>query len=450
MKIKWSAEGTGKVNALLLFMIAITVVAAIFVSRQGYSVAWGFVLAFSLLCLLVNAESMFYVFLFCFPISGILKLSETSITILPILNLVIIGRMLIGKKIRLGGYQVVLLMALLCLQIGCILAYNASVVSIVSFFVSVVCVICSASFFQDYENEGNRIYVNAVVFYTASLCLSIILSDWLPVLMHIVSRKKQLLLEAVGRFGALFVEPNEFAQAVLVGIGLLLSILPMIKHILGKITVLSAIVFLGLSGYRSQSKSYVLALMIMFVVFMVLCFRGIRKKSGLQWLLVWAVPVTVVAIAGFGILYKYIVVPTFEGRDNVDFLTGRGDIWKWYLDAFLNRVDVVLWGTGAGNAAYLHSVNKSIGNTVPHNTYLEYIIQFGVLGIGLLSVIFAKILRGNREKLTAGFWLPATAFLTTAFGISANANDCIFMLLLLAAMPHIPVEAESGDQNSAL
>lgn len=436
-----------KTTGLLLGLLALISVDIWMLSTAGYGAARVFTVLFLLLALVLRVENVFYLYIFCFPFSGALKFSANSISVLPLINMIVILRLLWKREVRVDPSQILSFFFLLALQLVSILLYGADITNVASFFVSLFFVICCASYFRA-RGERTDIFVRATVLYTAAIIASVVLSDLFPDVMSVIAKEQQVNLTIDGRFGAIFVEPNEYSQAVLVGIGLLISIFPMLKKITHKATVLAALVFLCINGYRSISKSYVLTLLGMFIVFMILNWYRIGKYEGVGKAALKVIPMIAVLVVGSWILLENAILPTFVERDRTDFLTGRGAIWLHYLEALWQRIDILFMGSGVGNTTKLAAVVETIGNKATHNIYLEYLIQFGVLGMIFLVVTIAKVFKQNAYKLSTHFLVVLAAYAITAFGISANANDCIFLIILMMEMPFAREETKQNRHKA--
>ena len=279
---------------------------------------------------------------------------------------------------------------------------------------------------------------NAGLFLAMGVAVSIVVCDVFPNILNFISKSQQEILEGADRFGALFIEPNEFSQIVLVAIGLLIATFTSYKKVIAKVGIISLMVYLVINGLRSNSKSYVLTLFGLLCVLMVFYVINFFKKKRSAIAIIGFMSMLIVGIlAGYYLIFN-VIIPVFELRgENADLLTGRDVIWATYIDAILQRIDVIAIGCGAGNVtAILKLVGSVHGSMVPHNVYIEYLVQFGIVGMAMLLISWEDAFRSIRRR-TALFWIPALAFLITSFGISANSNDCIFILVALMSMPYV-------------
>jgi len=175
----------------------------------------------------------------------------------------------------------------------------------------------------------------------------------------------------------------------------------------------------------------------LFAFLMFVYIRVVAKREGTTKAFYRVLPVLLIAVIGCVFLFVNFVLPVFEARssEQTDVLTNRTGIWGDYVKALSMRTDVALWGCGAGNVS---SIMKMVGRTtsvVPHNTYLEYIIQFGLFGMILLFVSWKNMFKQIKVKLNTYYILPLVAFLITSFGISVNSNDCPYILFALLSLP---------------
>ena len=422
--------------ALLFFLVGILVIDVYLFSRSGYSTGRYFVVLLLFLSFVLNLEDTYYLLIFCFPFASILKLSQGSITIFPLLCLVIIFKLLFLNKIKLKRSCLLSFLFITIIQFPLVFLYGANIKGIISFLINIFFVLCSAVYFSQIKKDDNRIIKNSSLFFSVALVINVILCDTFPNIMYLIAMSKQLALEKEGRFGAMFVEPNEFSQAALMAIGLLLFIIPIYKNFIAKITLTLLVVFLVINGYRTYSKAYILVLLFVFFCLFIILGKNLYKNKGFGWFLLFLLPIAIILLVYSGSIYQNIVLPVFEARKNTNILSGRDTIWRDYLFAFKVRPDVVVWGCGAGNVTCVLKLAGISSGAVPHNLYLEFLAQLGVIGLLFLVYLFFQISQDLKEKLSSFFFLSVIAFFTVAATISANSNDCLYILMLFFSMPY--------------
>ncbi len=427
-----------RIFLLYVGLVVIALINAYLFSSMGYGSAKYFMLLLIGLALVLDVDKLYYLMAFCLPISSVFKLSNASISVLPILYFVVIIKLFMKKKVRLNVYSFVCMGIFVVLQLFAVLVYGASIVSVVSLLLNIFCVMCSTSFFAEYAEENYQLQKSAIFFVTGAV-LDIALSDLFPRVPYVIDAEKMGRLQYNNRFAALNMDPNEYSQLILIAIGLLVAIFPILKSKTGKIFDVIVIAYLCVNGYRSYSKSYVLTLIFIFAIALIMFMIRFTKRKGFILASFVFVPVAVVFIGGCVAIYQNVVLTVFEAREsfNTDMFSGRDYIWAEFISALKQRVDVLLVGCGTNNSTFLHKYCALQGSTVAHNLYLEFLIQFGIVGILLFAVIWKDVIKNIlKNKMATYMILPLAAFLITSMSISANANDCLYVLMLLMCMPY--------------
>lgn len=434
---------------LILALIGIFSLDAALFNSFGYSSGMIFSLLIVILSVFLTVEKTYYLVIFSFPFTSLLKLSAYSISIVPVIYLIIILKLAILKK-KLKRTPLIAFCLLLLIQCFDILLYQTAFSGVFSFLLSSLFVLYSISYFSSEEKCNQLMLKNSSIFLAIAVGLNILLSDIFPNIAYIVSPTKQAALVADGRFGALFVEPNELSQVVLVAIGFLIATFSSHKTKYEKIVIVTIALYLGINGIRSNSKSYVLTLLgLLCVLMFIYVIRFLKNKKTPTHLLVFFIILLLGLIAGFYLITE-IIIPVFEFRGRTyDVLTGRGNIWKTYAVALLQRFDVLLIGCGAGNVTGVLRLSGITHSTVPHNFYLEYVVQFGIIGLVLLFLSWSEAFIMIRRK-SIWFMIPALAFFITSMSISANSNDCIFILMIILSMPNINMNKRNIPKGERL
>ena len=383
----------------------------------------------------LSVENTYYLTIFCFPFASILKFSAASYSILPLLYIVIIIKLLFFKRQRLNLLALIFFACFAAMQFLCIATSEAPFAGVISLLLNCFFVIYSATYFAGKSGEDRLLLQYASLFLGVAVALNIALCDLFPNIPYLLDSVKQDALVANNRFAALMMEPNEFSQLVLVTVGFLVATFSSYKTVFGQSSVIILASYLVVNGVRTNSKSYVLTLFALFgalVLFLLIRFCKGKKTAGA---LLGVMALFVLGIGASYFLVNDVILPVFEYRGQTDdLLTGRGDIWAMYIDAIFQRIDVVFMGCGAGNVSAVLRGIGVVSQVVPHNVYLEYLIQFGVVGLFLLGLSWFKTFKLSRKK-GIFFALPLLAFLITSLSISANSNDCIFILFILLSMP---------------
>lgn len=126
-------------------------------------------------------------------------------------------------------------------------------------------------------------------------------------------------------------------------------------------------------------------------------------------------------------IYETIMV-RFEEVDSLQSLTtGRSDIWKIYFNDIFKSVDSFFWGNG---------IVQSF-KYAAHNTYLEIIQKFGLIGIvtDFLYLYFCNKKMKGRFNLSMNSIFVVVIFAALLFFLSAYTFfglwQCIFIVMIL-------------------
>ena len=148
-----------------------------------------------------------------------------------------------------------------------------------------------------------------------------------------------------------------------------------------------------IAGALTLSKTYLVCLIIMAMLFFISIKGDIKKKA--QYLL-GCVSLTLVAVLAIYFAFPS-VIETFAARFCVDDITsGRTDLFNQYNAYLFSSPNVLMYGVGV-----LDFRNKltPIINDVPHNCIQEILIAWGIPGFFMFFVlIVAMIWRSKKEN----------------------------------------------------
>lgn len=174
------------------------------------------------------------------------------------------------------------------------------------------------------------------------------------------------------RFSGLWTDPNYFSIHLIIAIAVI-SVLFSRKEI--RSTTFYAVYALMVAfGALTGSKSFIL----MLVVVTVLSVIVLLKEGQYAHSVLFGI---VIAIGVFLLMSGYIdvfsrAIYRIQNVSTLGFDTGRSDIWKGYFDMYFDSLPLMLFGSGLGKSFLLR---------VPHNTYLDIFVLFGIVG-GILCI----------------------------------------------------------------
>lgn len=424
---------------LLLLLIGIMLVDAAVFNAAGYSYGRYFAVIIVVLSMFLDIDSTYCLIAFCFPFASILKFSASTISILPILYMIVLLKLIFLKKVRMNVIALAAAVVMVLVQLLYVLIYGSNLISIISVVLNILFVMLSASYFVSRVDDDNMLIKTSIIFLMISVALNILLCDIFPDMPYMINSIKQNELDVDNRFGALFLEPNELAQVILIAIGLFMSVYSSVKNKMLRVLLIAVAVYVGINGIRTNSKSYVLVALGMFILSFVLYLIRVAKQKGAGAVVMRLIPVCVVLAFVSVYFFNNIILPVFEerGSTGTDILSNRGNIWANYLSMLIQRPEVLLGGYGIGNVTRSLTLIGIETPVVPHNLYLEFLIQFGIVGACLWTVAWKGVWSATFKKMKSFFILPFLAFVITSLAISANSNDCFYILMLILAMPFV-------------
>ena len=212
------------------------------------------------------------------------------------------------------------------------------------------------------------------------------------------------------------------------------------------------IVLLVYCGFLSGSKSFVLTTMCMLVIWSIALFR-MRGRIGFKLITIFAALLVVVFIATSVMFRDLIDVlqTRFSFSNNLsDFTTGRTELWKNYAVELLTDWKTLFLGKGF--------TNIKVGGKSSHNTILQMVYQFGLIGfVPLLawSVCFfldAPSKMGPRKRQFLSVLLLVTGAFLPWLAIDALFFDEFFLLQMYVYMGcrYLGVHAASADETTKI
>lgn len=262
-------------------------------------------------------------------------------------------------------------------------------------------------FFPIYlANEANRLsFKECVAFFSVGVILSCVMSLALAEnsnMSEYITVANTDVVNATRACG--FVgDGNGFAAQILAALACVLSF----QYVYPKNKIFYLLVAFGLfaCGLMTVSKMFLIVSVIVFAIW----FVGTLSKPDavIRNIVIFAVSGAVLTAVVASGVFDYqidIYVRRFMLADNSvsDLTTGRSDIWAAYLQYIGSDFFRLLFGDGFGERyLYVSAVARDVS---PHNTIIEVIYRFGLIGFGLCIGWFVTTIMeviGKPRKLKA-------------------------------------------------
>ncbi|MBQ8783271.1 MAG: O-antigen ligase family protein [Clostridia bacterium] len=199
------------------------------------------------------------------------------------------------------------------------------------------------------------------------------------------------------------------------------------------------LLFLVVTGFLTFSKSYILLLSIIAVIYL---FRR-SKYVGRNIAIIVGMIVAVVAVQRFTDFDLIsIILGRFETSGGAeDLTTGRLELWREYLNYILSKPEVCFWGEGF-NALPVNI--KAV-----HNTYIDFWYRFGLVGSTLwivyLFICFRTVKNKNMAKSDKATNIPLTVCLLGFLFLSAYHFQQLWCCICLCFFAlNIPKEGKNA------
>ncbi len=374
----------------------------------------------SLLCVSIFFLDMNHAtyLLFCFsPLSYILVYQQYNLYILPVVVYIL------NASVKRKSTMAILFAPLLTVYCMVFADFRNSIKLgqlISPLLLLLIWFVCRVTEKSDYPKLVSYFTVGFVV----SACIGFF-KNQMPLLQEILVTDSLYINgmdmpDEITRYSGISYDPNFFALVDSILIAILL-----LQKRRKSFTEAVVLVFLTVVGFFTFSKSYVLLLALILIVF---AFENSRHPF--RTMLIIGVTFGCLALIDYfsGIKILALVQARFNAADNVnDLTTGRTELWLEYLDYILSNIRCLLFGNGF-NAL---SLRKAV-----HNTYIDSLYRFGITGTALWSFYLwyckKEVVRKCRKKTSS--LLPAVVFLLGVFFLSAFHFQqfwcCIFLAMI--------------------
>lgn len=133
-------------------------------------------------------------------------------------------------------------------------------------------------------------------------------------------------------------------------------------------------------GLISASKAFVITIAVIFLLWILSVFSIHRDMSNKIIIIITVVIITIgIVVSGaFDDVFNIIAFRFKDTTDLSNLTTGRSDIWAAYMQYILSNPEIFLFGRG-----YVNVILEETGYST-HNTLLQSIYQFGIVGFAML------------------------------------------------------------------
>lgn len=415
-------------------------------------------LSFFILIFIIPKSSFLAVVLFYLPWSPIMKLNPGGHTFYTIgLGLFFIFLLFTTELFNKRGILNLNNLFLICtifvytMVIKFILGYDLSLNYLMFLFM----LILIPSYLILYHRKIS--FETSIIFFSLGIVTSGFSSKILMNYPHMLGYIKIAEWETIGlsRLSGFYGDPNFYSAHILVAIGGLLIIV-IRKSLRDVVLLFTLIITLIYLGFLSVSKMFLLVLIITLVIWGITVFVKNGKLTA-KISIIFACIIGGYIISSFEIFTKQInmYLVRFGGVNDVSSLTtGRSNILEDYFFFFKDNPLALFFGQG-----FTDIYKGEIANAA-HNTIIQVIYQFGIVGSILIIIWLMQILvlfnntnRQSEKKLTFNIYIILFAIVCFAPWLSLDIlfADEFFLItsLFLIGKQYLTVTDNRENVNTS-
>ena len=332
-------------------------------------------------------NAVFAVLLYFLPWSPLLRLDNKSVSFFTIALLAVCLVYCLKDHLSFNTYQSVLAFFLVLLTLAAKLWQGNPIRKNYLFFV------CMLFLLPSVVEESNAVsFKEATLFFAAGVVMAALIAQQTAGLPNISKYINVHSYLSITRRSGFYGDPNFYAAhitACLAGVQLLLSREEKRVH---QLALLALMVLLIYCGLLSASKSFVLTTAGLFLAWVPILLEKGHRTSKFRLLLgILCAGMIIVSSSAFEPLFE-VIDERFSYAANISQLTTkRTDLWMDYLNEFTHNVPLTLLGQGY--------TSVTLHGWASHNTIIQSVYQFGLLGAPLLFIWVALMLKRVRQRL---------------------------------------------------
>ncbi|WP_214078767.1 O-antigen ligase family protein [Mesotoga sp.] len=397
----------------------------------------GSYLSLIMIALIVSPTVLLIILIQVVPFNNMIIFSYYSPSIVPVIMLLFTIKIITKRKICFSKKWMISVLALAVLQLTTAMNFSNSIFSVFAGFSQVLFLYVSVKFVADKHIDllsvGSLIYI-----------VSIVLSFFTPLLFYSAAlslakaKYPSMLTDLIYmyRYGGAVIEPTVYAQQVMIGISLVLT-LSIEKKITRFLAILLS-VSLGFLGYLTYSRVFWIMAIVLIVLYFFYDYNYNKylygsKRIRIDKFIVLLLIMFTLFLAGYSLLSRSLAYRDYLNVGDYDISTGRFEIWNSYIVGFFEEPLGTLFGYGVRNVMKIGNI---FSTSSPHNGFLEKLVEFGLIGLPLYLVILRTTFAYKNIQVKYNpRMLFAFTYLSSLLFLSIGYHDFIFVLAFLVLRP---------------
>ncbi len=397
------------------------------------------------------------VMLFFLPWSPLLKSAPGEFSFYTFGMIFICAISILKKQFQFKRYHIVVGILLLILTLISKLMDNSGL----SFdYVAFIMLIILFPVVKEEWTASRYDYFQLVTFFGIGIIMAALLAQQYANYPNIARYIRVDSYQTITRLSGFYGDANFYTAQITAAFGGCLAILLQEKN-KRRTAALTIITFLLLyCGFLSGSKSFALVAGTIVVLWAIKLLR-MRGRTGLKLLMLLVAVIAAIYIASsalFGGLIDVLITRFSSAKSFDDFTTGRTELWQSYANEILTNWKVLVIGKGF--------TNVKVNDRSSHNTLIQAVYQFGLLGVPVLIAWIVCFFRdvprrlGMARKQVMNMLILLIGTFSPWIAIDALFFDEFFLLQMYAFMgcahlltekdvlPNVPaVRADAGPPD---
>ncbi|MEP9406904.1 O-antigen ligase family protein [Peribacillus frigoritolerans] len=256
----------------------------------------------------------------------------------------------------------------------------------------------------------------------------------------------------LSRFEGLGGDPNGFGMIILISILFLINIYNNSSK--GKQLHLYIAFTLGMVGLSTFSRSYLITAVIMITIVTISNFFPLKRKG---WILrlrfIFIILLVLLLFSDQVSSMLDTTIGRISNASNLDEVTGdRSLLVQLYWDKFINTsIFGILFGDGIIGYLKSYSITNAGIITGPHNTYIELLVSWGMLGTILFLFYLYSMYKSQQSKFSRKKpyflgYLPVLCMLIYLVSLQSLAKYNTYFYLSMVLMNIFLTEKQSEDE----
>lgn len=323
-------------------------------------------------------STIFPVLLYFLPWSPLLKIDINGYSFFTFALIFACLFYFIKGKLSLSVYQVILTSVMVALTIIAKTVQGNSISN--SYFVFILMLLLFPCITSNAKNRLSFYYIT--LFFSFGIIAAALSAQQIAGFPNISQYIKVDSYLTITRLSGYYPDPNFYSAhitACLAGVMLLLTKEKKDSH---RIILAIVSVFLLYCGLLSASKSFIIITACLFFVWIPTLLKKQNRGSTAAKVFIGLLCAGIIVLSStaFQELFKIIDTRFSYASSVSELTTGRTDLWQTYINEFIHNPVLVLLGEGFSSVI--------IGKRASHNTIIQGVFQFGIIGFPFLIAWF--------------------------------------------------------------